>query len=72
MTPNPIALNMVQERSHGDCTPKTCSAAGPAIMKPATAMKAQSRKRAADSRPAARAPILNEMISATRAPPSRS
>ncbi|WP_292363271.1 hypothetical protein [Mesorhizobium sp.] len=72
MTSSPIALNMVQERSHGDCTPKTCSAAGPAIMKPAIAMKAQSRKRAAESRPAGRAPILIEMISATRAPPSRS
>jgi hypothetical protein len=22
MTPSPIALNMVQERSHGDCTPE--------------------------------------------------
>ncbi|BCG95418.1 hypothetical protein MesoLj131a_42820 [Mesorhizobium sp. 131-2-1] len=71
MTPSPIALNMVQERNHAVCTPKTCSAAGPAIMNAAIAMNASNRKRPADTRPTGSAPLLIETTSATRVPPSR-
>lgn len=61
-----VAVHLNEDQGAG------CPAMAGARLTPAIAMKAQSRKRPVGSRPAGRAPILIEMISATRAPPSQS